>query len=83
MSLWTVGWLLWIAWFVVEEGVALALKKPGRTLSEHVWDWLNVYDKRPTALTVMGRTALAIGGIWLAGHFAMGWWTPTHPWPGS
>lgn len=82
MSGWTIAWILWIAWFVIEEGVALALKKPGRTLSEHVWAWFHVYDKRPTPLVIAGRAFLAIGGIWLAGHFAFGWWTPTHPWPG-
>jgi hypothetical protein len=79
---WTIGWVLWIAWFAIQEGAALIGKREGATLSEHVWEWFNVFDKRPTALVVVGRGLLVILGIWLAGHFGFGWWTPTRPWPG-
>lgn len=58
------------------ELVALASKEPGDTLSEHVWSWLKVGDPRPTGPYVLLRIATAGVCVWLAGHFAMGWWTP-------
>ena len=82
-SWWTVGWVAWLAWFALQEGAALFNRQDGDTLSEHAWRWLHVGDGRSTALTIVGRAILAIGGVWLAGHLAMGWWTPTHPWPGT
>lgn len=83
MSAWTVGWLLWLAWFLGLEGFALFNRQDGDTLSEHVWKWFRVQDPRPTGVTVALRGVLAVFLLWLAGHLVMGWWTPTdpHPWP--
>jgi hypothetical protein len=33
----TIGWVLWLVWFAVLEGLALYDPDPGDTLSEHVW----------------------------------------------
>jgi hypothetical protein len=75
VSAWTWAWLAWGAWFVVWEATALANRRPGDTLSEHVWRWLRVRDARPTVMTVIGRGALAAGLGWLLGHLVMGWWS--------
>jgi hypothetical protein len=64
------------------ELVALANKKPGDTLSEHVWKIAKVGDPRPTPLVWTIRALIALVMLWLAGHFSLGWWTPSDPWPG-
>jgi hypothetical protein len=63
------------------ELIALANRRDGDTLSEHIWRIARVGDSRPTALVWTVRAAIALVMLWLAGHFAMGWWTPSHPWP--
>ncbi len=68
-------WITWIAAFAALEGIALARKTPNDTLSEHVWKWFRIRDPRPTALTWLLRVPLLIGGVWLTGHLAFGWWT--------
>jgi hypothetical protein len=75
MSAWTYGWILWILWFCTQEGVALVNPEPDDTLSEHVWRWLRVGDKRSTPITVAGRVVLGLGIVWLLGHLTMGWWS--------
>jgi hypothetical protein len=42
---WTVFWILWIVWFLVEEGLALIHKGGTATLSAHVWDWFSVHPR--------------------------------------
>lgn len=73
--LWTIAWIAWGAAFAVLEGVALARKERGDTLSEHVWGWLRIRDARPTAFTWVARVFLVVAGVWLTGHLAFGWWT--------
>lgn len=63
------------------ELVALLNRRDGDTISEHVWRVVRVGDPRPTALVWCMRALVALLMIWLAGHFAMGWWTPSDPWP--
>ena len=75
MSIWTALWITWIAAFVIIEGIALARKDLNDTLSEHVWKWFRIRDPRPTGLTWLLRVPLFIGGVWLTGHLAFGWWT--------
>jgi hypothetical protein len=81
MSWYTWAWLLWLAWFLAVEGVALANKRDGDTLSEHVWKWFHVRDPRPTWLVVVGRIVLGLFLLWLCLHLVFGWLTPTHPLP--
>lgn len=45
MSGWTIGWLSIAAATAVLEGLALANRKRGDTLSEHVWMLLGVFPK--------------------------------------
>jgi hypothetical protein len=78
----TVGWVLWIVAFFCLELPALASKVPGKTLSEHVWDWFRVRDSRHTALTWALRGFLLVLLFWLFFHLGFGWFTPTHPLPG-
>lgn len=41
----TVLWLIWGGLFAGIEGAAAFNKKPGDTLSEHVWRWVGLRDK--------------------------------------
>jgi len=69
--------VLWIAWgvaFAAIEGAALLDRRPGGTLSEHVWAWFHIKDQRPTRFTWILRGVLLAGLIWLTGHLAFGWW---------
>ncbi|MBC9714493.1 hypothetical protein H9Y04_18195 [Streptomyces sp. TRM66268-LWL] len=67
MSGYTVGWLVWLAALVALEGSALVNKKPGDTLSEHVWKWFAVKSRGRFA--GFRRAVLLMGLAWLAGHF--------------
>jgi hypothetical protein len=56
----TALWVIWVLAFFVIEGIALARKESGDTLSEHVWAML----KHPVAwFTGLGSFA------WLGVHF--------------
>lgn len=71
--------VVWVALAVVggaTELIALRRRQPGDTLSEHVWRVTRVADPRPTAPVWILRAAVVLVLLWLAGHFAMGWWTP-------
>ena len=70
MTTYTLAWVLWWAAFFIIEGKALADKKPGGTLSEHLWDWFSVNEKgRAWRL----RRILMIGILaWLCLHFILG-----------
>ena len=81
MSVWTITWLCLAAAVAVVEGVALANKSAGDTLSEHFWRWLRVQDPRPSWFVWALRGVVVAFLAWLAGHLALGWFTPTHPWP--
>lgn len=81
MSWWTVGWLAWGAWFLAQEGIALANRRDGDTLSEHVWRWFRVRDPRPTPLIVTGRVVLGVFLAWLLLHMVFGWFTLSDPVP--
>lgn len=71
MDIYTIGWLLWITFFVVWEGAALVTKRvPGATLSSHVWKWFSIKNKgRAWRLR---RLALLAGLAWLSLHFLTG-----------
>lgn len=56
----TIGWVIWVAGFAVLEGLALANRQAGDTLSEHVWALLDV-----PVLWWIAAGAF----VWLGGHF--------------
>lgn len=71
----TVAWWVMGGWFLVWEGVALSNKKPGDTLSEHVWKYFYTYrgsSTRPNALQRLRRFALLAFMAWLSAHFLTG-----------
>lgn len=71
---------IWVALGViggVTELVALLNRRPGDTLSEHFWKVAKVDDPRPTKTVWVIRGLIALVMLWLAGHFSMGWWTPS------
>lgn len=76
--IYTVLWLAWLVWFLIEEGIALARGGPGATLSAHVWRWFGTdrNERHPqSGWTRIRRVALAGFMLWLAIHFMTGgWW---------
>lgn len=80
MSGWTWAWLAWLAAFGVIEGKALANKRDGDTLSEHVWKWFGTARKaadgseagQPTGWVRLRRFGLLAGVCWLLAHFLSG-----------
>lgn len=77
----TVIWILLGVVGGVTELIALFNRKDGDTLSEHFWKVARVDDPRPTPMAWTIRGLIALVMLWLAGHFSMGWWTPSDPWP--
>ncbi|ADE43486.1 gp19 [Streptomyces phage phiSASD1] len=75
MSSWTLSWVVWLAAFVVIEGLALLRKRPDDTLSEHVWRWFAVARAtQPDGRTRLRRFMLLAGMSWLSVHFLTGGW---------
>lgn len=73
MSGYTIAWLAWLGAFGVIEGRALLSRKPGATLSEHVWKWFAVAGDN-TGWVRMRRAALLAIMAWLSVHFLTGGW---------
>ncbi len=65
-------WLTWLASFLVFEGVALARKERGDTLSENVWGVL-FKGGRGGKVRVGPWIAMAVLLAWLVPHFLFGW----------
>jgi hypothetical protein len=80
-TLFTVGWLLWLAAFLALEGSALFNHISGDTLSENTWAWFHVFDPHPGLLLGTLRVLLGLFLLWLAFHLTFGWFTPTRPLP--
>ena len=70
MDVYTALWVLWLATFVVIEGFALANKKRGDTLSEHVWKWFSIKGKSKGFK--FRRVVLLVLMTWLTVHFVTG-----------
>lgn len=69
----TALWLAWLAAFIVIEGIALATRKPGDTLSEHVWRWFAIGPGvEVTAWVRVRRVVLLAFCVWLGVHFMTG-----------
>ncbi|GAB1641747.1 hypothetical protein [Krasilnikovia sp. MM14-A1259] len=81
MSVYTAAWLLWFAYFLIVEGMALFNSRPGDTLSEHVWAWFGTQRAAPgesprlrSGWTQLRRVLLLAFMVWLSVHFLMGGW---------
>lgn len=72
MTGWTIGWLAWIGWFAVEEGLALWRGGTSATLSGHVWRWFATAPDSKGPLVSARRLILMAGLLWLAVHFLTG-----------
>lgn len=76
MSSWSTPiWILVFAAGGLTELVALFTRRRGDTLSEHVWMLTRPGSGKPGIALWASRGAVALVCLWLAGHFAMGWWT--------
>jgi hypothetical protein len=75
MSNYTIAWILWGLIFLAIEGIALADKDEGDTLSEHIWRWFKVRGAIPTKTGWTLRLILAGFMVWLSGHMIFGWWS--------
>lgn len=83
MSGFTIGWLIWIGYFVALEGWTLFNSRSGDTLSEHVWAWFGTQrtvlpagevPKDRTGWTQLRRFVLLAFMAWLGVHFITGGW---------
>lgn len=73
MSSWTIGWLAWIGWFAVEEGLALRTGSTAPTLSGHFWKWFAIgKNTGPTPWVRLRRFTLLAGLAWLSLHLLTG-----------
>ena len=72
MSSWSMTWLGLIAVGVVIELAALTNKRPDDTLSEHVWRWFAVREKKRRGWVGARRAALLLLMVWLTVHFVTG-----------
>lgn len=79
MSPYTVGWLAWILWFLVEEGIALVRGSTKDTLSGHVWAWFGINSgtggapsMNPGPWLRLRRFGLLALLAWLCLHFLTG-----------
>lgn len=69
-GVYTTGWILWILWFVIEEGWAFATKNMAGTLSDHVWYWFSINGHDP--FWRLRRFMLLSFLAWLCAHFLTG-----------
>ena len=68
----TVAWVVWILVFVVIEAVAIADKKKGDTLSEHLWAWFDIKDAEK--FYKLKRFAFVSALVWFVMHILTGGW---------
>ena len=68
-------WIAWLGLFLAIEGVALANKAPGDTLSEHVRKWFHTAKgQKVDGTTKVRRLVLLSFMAWLSVHFLTGGW---------
>ena len=65
-------WIIWGALFFAIEGPALANKKYGDTLSEHIWKWIGKKGYQKPVGYKWRRASLALFFVWLIAHLFTG-----------
>ena len=65
-------WAIWGLFFLAIEGGAIMDKRPGDTLSEHVWKWIGKKGYEKPSGYKWRRGALGAFLAWLAYHFFTG-----------
>lgn len=73
MDAYTIGWVIWLGYFVVLETLAIR-RTAGGSFSEHVWRWFAVRDRPADQRTwVHVRRLVLLGSLaWLFVHFVSG-----------
>lgn len=61
----TIGWSIWVIYFVVLETFALIDRDKGDTLSEHIWAIIFANDRPRSVVFYIAGGAL----VWLVVHF--------------
>jgi len=69
----TYGWIVWVVFFIVWEGMAVFNNIPGDTLSEHVWKLIGTGDEERTTMMWIWRAGLLVLLAWLIPHMMTGW----------
>lgn len=65
----TLGWVAWVAFFAIEEGLAVFYsKRTEDTLSWHIWEWFGINDRDKGGWFKIRRIALLVGLAWLGTH---------------
>jgi hypothetical protein len=73
MNGYTTGWIGWILYFIIEEGMALKTRTPNASFSAHVWQWFMVGGfNRPGPMPKARHAVLLMSMAWLLVHFATG-----------
>jgi hypothetical protein len=62
-------WAIWIALFGVIEWRAIKDKRPGDTLSEHVWKLIGKREYQKQGAWLLWRIGLGGLLVWLIAHF--------------
>lgn len=74
----TIAWATILGAGAAVEAVALVRKRPGDTLSEHMWRWFATQrpdsEAQPSGWVRLRRFALLSGMVWLTVHFVTGGW---------
>ena len=80
-NLYTWGWIVWLLYLAILEGIALFNSKPGDTFSEHMWIWFGTKrnetgqpEAKRTGWMQFRRFILVAGMAWLSFHFISGGW---------
>jgi len=60
----TIGWVIWVLWFMVLEAAAVVDRHKGDTFTEHV-AWFMWHDRKPTLVFFL----VAAVTVWLVWHF--------------
>jgi len=74
VTVWTWLWVGWIAAFLIIEGITIARRERGDTLSEHVWKWFHLVGSKSTLTKwqALARFVFLAFWAWLTIHFLTG-----------